>query len=81
MINLPMMAVKVLAWTGDKRAIRMDAAIKVAECFKSVRWVSHSFTFNDGPRVASGGETEFYSRKEIDAAIVRLNKVLEELRA
>jgi hypothetical protein len=76
------MLVKLLAWIGDKREIRIDAARRVVEAFDGVKWHKHSFSYNGGPFLSSSsGETRFYEAGEIDAAIERLNKVLHELRA
>lgn len=76
------MLVKLIAWMGDKRAIRMDAARRVKEAFEGVSWKTQSFSYNGGPCLESkSGETKFYEAGEIDAAIERLNKVLHELSA
>lgn len=58
---------------------RKDAAKRVKAAFDGVEWDRHAFIVNGVELKASTGERVFYSAKEIDAAIERLNDVLRDL--
>lgn len=71
-----------MALFGNEHEIRVDAAKKVKAAFDGVSWDTNSFSYNGGPCLESkSGETKFYEAGEIDAAIKRLNQVLNELSA
>lgn len=79
--KLKLLIVKVLASLGDKRAIRIDAACRVKQCFDGLSLDRQSFVVNGIQLKDQSGETSFYRASEIDTAIKRLNAVLKDLRS
>lgn len=78
--TLKRVIVKVLAFFGDKRAIRIDAARRVKECFDGIDLTKQHFTVQGiGQLKDASGESQFYRAGEIDTAIKRLNAVLNDL--
>jgi hypothetical protein len=65
---------------SGRKAVKTMAAKRVTAAFDGVDWSKHTFTINGGAYLeAPGGEKYFYKASEIDAAIKRLNAVLNEL--
>lgn len=69
---------ELLATLGNKRALRREIAKSVKAAFDGVDWTKQTFTVAGIGVLRSGEETQFYKAGEIDAAIKRLNAVLED---
>ncbi len=56
-----------------------EIAKKIRACFDNVDWIKQAFTCN-GQKVNIEGETKFYKSTDIDDAIEKLNKLIDELK-
>ena len=56
-----------------------EIAKKIGACFDDVDWTKQKITCN-GQKVNIDGETKFYKSTEIDEAIEKLNKLIDELK-
>lgn len=56
-----------------------EIAKKIRACFDDVDWTKQTITCN-GQKVNVDGETKFYKSTEIDDAIEKINKLIDELK-
>lgn len=64
-----------------RRYMRRRIADEIKRCFNSVDLTRNSFDLDGRILKNDKGETSFYSATEIDAAILRLNTLMNSLRS
>lgn len=67
------------AMIGNKRAIQIRTCKLVKMCFDDVDWAKQSFIVGGAKCETDKGDKVFYSSREIDKAIEKLNRVLTQL--
>lgn len=70
------MAVGIVLFT--KSAKRLVVKQDVMRCFKDVNWTKQTFTVGGAFIEDQNGNKHFYPCKEIDTAIKKINKLMEE---
>ena len=56
-----------------------EIAKRITECFEGVSWTKQVFKFG-GITADADGETNFYKASEIDLAIGKINKLIDDLK-